>query len=174
MSGEDTSAAEIADKILSLLSDICMIFNDKVPAFSYWAYIFAGLRVAFNVKRAKQLGHQMGGMPGGEVQMKQIEDFNINTAVSDPYANQVLKSIILELGINTDNANKHANASKLPKILGGLDFFMPYINKFDTQKKFKDLTSTNPSASTMEFKKGLLKITELIKAYQGLYRITGK
>lgn len=166
ISGEDTTiGAEIVDKILAIFADFCMIFGKVVPAFNYWVYIFTGLRTTFNVKRAKQLGYYFGGMPGGEAQIKQIENFDVRTAVNDPYAKQVLHSIVMDLGLN--DSNSAANASKLPKILGGLDFFMPYINKFDTKNKFKDLTSTQPSPSTMEFKKGLLKITELIRALRG-------
>jgi hypothetical protein len=165
VSGEDPTGAEIADQILSMLSNICMLGSKFIPAFNAWVYIFSGLRTVFNVKRAKQLGYYVGGMPGGEAQIKQIENFDVTTAVNDPYAKQVLHSIVADLGLNSSNSA--ANVSKLPKILGGLDFFAPYVNKFDTKNKFKDLTSTQPSSSTMEFKKGLVKIMELIRALRG-------
>jgi hypothetical protein len=168
VSGEDTSAAEIADRILAIFADFCMIFGKVVPAFNYWVYIFAGIRSTLNVKTAKQLGYYVGGMPGGEAQMKQIENFDVTTAVNDPYARQVLHSILVDLGLDGNEAESLKNVSKLPKTLGGLDFFTPYINKFDTKKIFKDLTSTQPSASTMEFKKGLVKIMTLIRALKGL------
>ena len=163
ISGEDTTiGAEIVDKILAIFADFCMIFGKVVPAFNYWVYIFTGLRTTFNVKRAKQLGYYAGGMPGGEAQIKQIEAFDVTQPVNDPYAKKVLHSIVADLGIIGKNAS--ANISKLPKILGGLDFFTPYIKKFDTQNKFKDLASDMPSASTMEFKKGLLLIMQIIRA----------
>ena len=166
ISGEDTAGAEIADSILALFSDFCMLANKFVPSFSYWAYIFAGLRTVFNVKRAKQLGYEMGGMPGGEAQMRQIESFDPTAPVTDPYIKKLLMSILVDLGINPGNANQLSNASKLPKTIGGLDFFIPYINKFDNQKKFKDISSDLPSFDSMQLKGDLVRIVKFIKNLQ--------
>jgi hypothetical protein len=166
VSGEDTTGAEIADTILALLSNFCMLANKFVPSFGYWAYIFSGLRTVFNVNRAKKLGYQLGGMPGGEAQMKQIEAFDPTAPVTDPYIKSILQSILLELGINPGNNNQLLNASKLPSPIGGLDFFIPYINKFDTQKKFKDILSDKPSFSTMQLKGDVVRLVKYIKKLQ--------
>lgn len=172
-SGEDTAAIEVASHILGILADICDVIAVFVPAFAVWSGIFYGLSVTVNPEYVMNIGYLAGGMPGGIDQMQDIQRFDMS-GVTDPYILKILESILVDLGIDPKNNNKILNASKLPKPIGGLDFFIPYISKFDTQKKFKDLTSSQQSVKTMELKKIFPGIIAYIKYLQSLQKPKGK
>lgn len=167
VSGEDTTGAEIADKIIAGLEDFCLLFSHINPAFSAWAWIFGGIRSTINVKNAQNLGYWAGGMPGGIEQMSAIQSFNLNDVTSDPYIQQIISSILKELGIGPESGRKAIeNSSKIPQRIGGLDFFIPYIKKFDTKRNFTDWLSSNASVKNMELKSALLKLIPYIKGLQ--------
>ena len=166
LSGEDTTGVSVLSEIFGALGDICDIIGIWVPAFLPWSLIFYGLSRTVNPENVTNLGYWAGGMPGGINQMQDVIRFDIRDKVEDPYIARILTSILIDLGIDDNNKNKILNASKIPKTIGGLDFFIPYINKYDTQKKFKDLTSENPSFNTMELKSIFPSLTSYIKTLQ--------
>jgi hypothetical protein len=172
MSGEDTAAIEIVSEILGILADICDGLGVFVPAFIPWGLIFYGLSSTVNPDNVINVGYWAGGMPGGAEQMQDIENFNINATVDDPYIAKIIESMFVDLGIDRNNNNKILNASKLPRLIGGLDFFIPYVNKYDTEKKFKDLMSSQPSVNTMELKSLFPGIIRHIKKLQAINKST--
>jgi len=169
-SGEDTSGQEIAIEILTALQNVCFLLDDMIPALKPWGLIFLGLASGekFALGKAKTWGYGQGGMPGGEEQMHKISTFDLNNIdkITDPDAKFIIDSIIKELGIGFSNPNAQGNASKLPKILGGLDFFMPYVKKYDRNNKFKNLNDpTIPE--NLQLRSGLLDIQRIIKMMRG-------
>ena len=174
LSGEDTTGISVLSEIFGILGDVCDLIGVFVPAFLGWGLTFYGLAATVNPENVMNLGYWAGGMPGGINQMQDIERFDLRKGTSDPYIIKILESILIDLGIDDANKNKILNASKLPRPIGGLDFFIPYINKFDTQKKFKDLTSSNPSSYTNEFKALFPRIISHIKDLQSQYKPKGK
>ena len=66
---------------------------------------------------------------------------------TDPKINKIVDPIYKELS--------KMDSSKLPKTMG-LDFFAPYVKKYDTENKFKDLFSLHPSIDTMKLKTALI------------------
>lgn len=169
-SGKDTTGQQIAIQILTVLSNFCFLVGNLNPVFNWYGGAFLAATEGFKVawKEAEKFGYSEGGMPGGVKQMKAIESFNLNSAnnVTDPDAKFIIDSIIKELGIGLDNPNAKENASKLPKILGGLDFFIPYIKKYDKKNKFKNLNDpTIPE--NLQLTSGLLDIQSKIKLFRG-------
>jgi len=155
----DTKFYDIIDKILNILCDICFVASHYgVVILEPWFGVFWALKTAFNKETAENLGYWAGGMPGGAKQIEQIEKFSLQKikdsteSLSSPYAQKVVTSILADM----------PPPGGLPKTLG-LDFFIPYINKYDTEKRFKDLTSSNPSVETMELKLGLFRIVDFLR-----------
>lgn len=174
MSGEETAGVEILSQILGILGDICDGLGVFVPAFIPWGLIFYGLSSTVTPENVINAGYWAGGMPGGVEQMQDVIRFDLRESVKDPYIEKIIESILFDLGINNDNSNKILNASKLPSPIGGLDFFIPYINKFDTQKKFKDITSDKPSFDTMQLKSLIPGLIRYIKKLQAQQKPKGK
>jgi hypothetical protein len=174
LSGEDTTGISVLSEIFGILGDVCDLIGVFVPAFLPWSLALYGLATTVNPENVMNLGYWAGGMPGGINQMQDVLRFEITAPVKDPYIAKIVKSILVDLGIDNNNNNKILNAFKLPKPIGGLDFFTPYINKYDTQKKFKDLTSLNPSFNTMELKSVLPEIITYIKKLQAQQNPKGK
>lgn len=174
LSGEDTTGISVLSEIFGVLGDICDLIGVFVPAFIPWGLTFYGLASTINPENVMNAGYWWEGMSGGIDQMQDIERFDLRKGTSDPYIIKILESILIDLGIDDANKNKILNASRLPKPIGGLNFFIPYINKFDTQKKFKDLTSSNPSLYTNEFKALFPRIISHIKDLQSQYKPKGK
>lgn len=166
MSGEDLTGYEIIDRFLGLILNILVASSQVWPVFTPWVGIVFGIKNTLNVKNAKAAGlawEQYGTgipalnkalgveptMPGGEKQMKEIEEFMPPAFSTDPKINKIVDPIYKELS--------KMDSSKLPKTMG-LDFFAPYVKKYDTENKFKDLFSLHPSIDTMKLKTALITI----------------
>jgi hypothetical protein len=171
MSGEDLTGYEIIDRFLGLILNILVASSQAWPVFAPWVGIVFGVKNTLNVKKAKAAGlawEQYGTgipalnkalgieptMPGGEKQMKEIEEFVPPEYSTDPAINKVIDPIFREL--------QKLDASKFPKPMG-LDFFAPYIKKYDTENKFKDLFSLHPSVDTMKLKRALTTIVSNLR-----------
>jgi hypothetical protein len=142
------------------------------PVFAPWVGIVFAIKNTFNVKTAKAAGLAVEPygtgipalnkalgieptMPGGAKQMKEIEEFIPPDFSTDPKINKVIDPIYKEL--------EKMDVSKFPKPMG-LDFFAPYVKKYDTENKFKDLFSLHPSDDTMKLKAALTSIVKAIRA----------
>lgn len=169
-SGEDTSGQEIVIEIFTALENFCFLFENIIPALRPWSWTFLGLASGGKsaLEKAKTWGYAEGGMPGGEEQMHKISTFDLRDPenITDPDAKFIIDSIMKELGVDLSNPKAKENASKLPKILGGLDFFIPYIKKYDRNNKFKNLNDpTIPE--NLQLRNGLLDIQSKIKLFRG-------
>jgi hypothetical protein len=169
-SGEDPTGQEIAVQILIVLQNVCFLLANFNPAFykDAWAFLASAQTLKITIEATKRGGYSAGGMPGGEEQMHQISTFDLYNPdnLSNPDVKYIIDSIVKELGVGLDNPNAKANASKLPKILGGLDFFMPYVRKYDKKNKFKNLNDpTIPE--NLQLTSGLLGIQSKIKLLRG-------
>jgi hypothetical protein len=175
-SGEDTTGQEIAIEILNALANFCFLFDKFYPPFRFWGTTFLGLFFAekWGMEKAKSLGYELGGMPGGVEQMRKIETFDLRDPdnITDPDVKFILSSIKKELGIELSNPNLKSAAAKLPKILS-LDFWEPYVHKYDKNNKFKNLSDPNVP-ETLQLKSGLLNIAKIIKLFNKAYNETSK
>ena len=171
MSGEDTTGHEIVDRFLGLILNILVASSQFYPVFTPWVIAVFAIKNTLNVKNAKAAGlawEQYGTgipalnkalgveptVPGGAKWMNEIEEFIPSEYSTDPAINKIIDPIFKEL--------KQMDASKFPKPMG-LDFFAPYVKKYDNENKFKDLFSLHPSADTMKLKKALISIVENIR-----------